>query len=138
MIFVDSNVILDVMTKDPIWYDWSSETLKKYSEQHRLYINAIIYAEVSINFSKIEDLNEILSPEYFEYLPISVEVAFLAGKIFVQYRRNSGNKQSPLPDFFVGAHAALLGSSLITRYSKRYRTYFPQVKLIHPELDKGT
>jgi hypothetical protein len=132
MIFVDSNIILDIVTQDPTWYEWSAHYLENLAEKHRFAINAIVYSEVSIDFTKIEDLEAVLPSEYFEYVPISWEVAFLAGKCFLEYRRNKGTKTLPLPDFFIGAHAAILNIPLITRDTKRYKTYFPTVELICP------
>jgi predicted nucleic acid-binding protein len=129
---VDSNVILDIVTEDKKWFGWSSETLAHYSETYTLVINPVIYAEVSISFDRIEDVEAVLSPMHFRRDPIPWEAAFLAGKCFIQYRKKGGGKRSPLPDFFIGAHAAVLGSSLLTRDASRYRTYFPKLKLIAP------
>jgi hypothetical protein len=129
---VDSNVILDIVTEDKRWFTWSSESLAHYSETHALVINSVIYAEVSIGFDRIEDVEAILSPMIFRREPIPWEAAFLAGKCFLQYRKKGGSKLSPLPDFFIGAHAAVLGIPLLTRDASRYRTYFPKLKLIAP------
>jgi len=131
-IVVDSNVILDIVTEDNRWFTWSSEVLAQYSETHVLVINPVIYAEVSIGFDRIEDVEAVLSPMLFRRAPIPWEAAFLAGKCFLQYRKKEGSKRSPLPDFFIGAHAAVLGIPLLTRDASRYRTYFPQLKLIAP------
>lgn len=133
MILVDSNVILDIVTIDPHWFEWSKETLQEVSEHHHLAINPIIYSEVSIGFSKIEDLEKALPASYFERLPLIEEVAFLAGKCFLEYRKRDGKKRSVLPDFFIGAHAAVLKIPLLTRDTKRYKTYFPTLKLISPD-----
>jgi len=132
-ILVDSNVILDILTEDKKWFTWSSETLADYAEQNQLVINPIIYAEVSIRFERIEDLEDVLSPSYFRRDPIPWEAAFLAGKCFLTYRRRGGRRRSPLPDFFIGAHAAVAGIRLLTREIPRYRTYFPTLDLIVPE-----
>ena len=132
-ILVDSNVILDVLTEDKKWFPWSSETLADCAEQNELVINPIIYAEVSIRFKRIEDLEDVLSPSYFRRDPIPWEAAFLAGKCFLAYRRRGGRRRSPLPDFFIGAHAAVAGIRLLTREVSRYRTYFPSLNLIVPE-----
>jgi hypothetical protein len=129
---VDSNVILDIVTEDKRWFGWSSETLARYSETHVLVINPVIYAEVSIGFDRVEDIEAVLSPMLFRRDPIPWEAAFLAGKCFLQYRKKGGGKGSPLPDFFIGAHAAVLGIPLLTRDASRYRTYFPKLKLIAP------
>lgn len=129
---VDSNVILDIVTEDKKWFAWSSEALAHYSETHILAINPVIYAEVSIGFDRIEDIEAVLSPLHFRRDPIPWESAFLAGKCFLRYRKKGGSRRSPLPDFFIGAHATVLGIPLLTRDASRYRTYFPKLKLIAP------
>lgn len=131
-ILVDSNVILDVITEDPKWYEWSAGQLEKLAESHTLVINPIIYSEVSIGFDRIEDLDQTLPPGFFRRDPLSWEAGFLAGKCFVRYRRSGGMRHSPLPDFYIGAHAAISGIALLTRDTKRYRTYFPKLALISP------
>ena len=131
-ILVDSNVILDIATEDKDWFQWSSETLATCAETHRLVINPIIYSEVSIGFDRIEDVETVLSASFFRRDPIPREAAFLAGKCFVAYRRKGGRKSSPLPDFFIGAHAAVAWIPLLTRDVSRYRTYFPKLRLIAP------
>ena len=130
---VDSNVLLDVLTDDPAWFQWSSRSLEECAEDHVLVINPIIYAEVSIGFDRIEDLDAALPENMFERRPIPLEAAFLAGKCFLKYRQRGGQKQSTLPDFFIGAHAAVENMTLVTRDASRYRTYFPRLKLISPE-----
>ena len=132
-ILVDSNVILDIVTEDQTWFQWSSETLARYAEDHILVINPIIYAEVSIGFDRIEDVEIVLSPAFFRRDPLPWEAAFLAGKCFLAYRRRGGKRSSTLPDFFIGAHATIAGISLLTRETSRYRTYFPKLKLIAPD-----
>ena len=132
-ILVDSNVILDIVTGDQTWFQWSSETLARYAEDHILVINPIIYAEVSIGFDRIEDVEIVLSPAFFRRDPLPWEAAFLAGKCFLAYRRRGGKRSSTLPDFFIGAHATIAGISLLTRETSRYRTYFPKLKLIAPD-----
>ena len=132
LVLVDSNVILDVMTEDKRWYSWSSEILANCAENHLLAINPIIYAEISIRFNKIEDLEEALIPGYFAKLELPWEAAFLAGKCFMKYRNLKGVRRSPLPDFYIGAHAAVLKMPLMTRDKSRYKTYFPTVELISP------
>jgi len=129
---VDSNVILDVLTEDPRWYAWSSNALAQCANEGPLYINPIIYAEVSIGVATIEEMEEVLPPESFPRIPIPLEAAFLAGKAFLQYRKRKGTKITPLPDFFIGAHAAVAGLQLLTRDSRRYRTYFPSIEIIAP------
>lgn len=131
-ILVDSNVILDVVTEDKRWYEWSSATLSKLAGEHVLVINHVIYAEVSIGFDKIEDLDEALPADYFRRDPIPWEAAFLAGKSFLRYRKSGGARRSPLPDFFIGAHAAVKGMELLTRDVSRYGAYFPKVPIISP------
>jgi len=132
-IFVDSNVILDIYLNDHNWAKWSVATLNRYSITHTLYINPIIYSEISIGFELIEELESAITGCDFQILQLSKEALFLAGKAFVRYRKRKGKKSSPLPDFFIGAHAAVLGLEIITRDISRYRSYFPTVKLITPE-----
>ena len=132
-VLVDSNVLLDVMTEDRDWFEWSSAVLERYAEENVLCINPVIYAEVSICFERIEDLEAAMPGELIERLPIPYEAAFLAGKCFLAYRRRGGKRLSTLPDFFIGAHAAVEGMRLLTRDPGRYRTYFPKLRLIAPE-----
>jgi predicted nucleic acid-binding protein len=132
-ILVDSNVILDILTVDKMWFPWSSESLMNCAEQNVLVINPIIYAEVSIRFDRIEDLEDVLSPSLFRRDPLPWEAAFLAGKCFLSYRRKGGRKRSPLPDFFIGAHALIAEMVLLTRDPTRYRTYFPKLRLMAPD-----
>lgn len=129
---VDSNVLLDIFTEDEAWMAWSAEALSDAAESGPLYLNPIVYAEVSIRFSTVEALEEALPPRDFRRRPVPWDAAFLAGKVFVDYRRSGGSKASPLPDFFIGAHAAVSGLDLLTRDVRRYRTYFPSVELISP------
>jgi predicted nucleic acid-binding protein len=131
-ILVDSNVILDVLEDDPNWCNWSVEILEKYSESHRLIINSIIYAEISIGFEQIEELEAVLKVGDFKLATIPKEALFLAGKAFLKYRRQKGPRLSPLPDFFIGAHAAVAGINLLTRDTNRIASYFPLVKLVSP------
>ena len=130
---VDSNVILDILTEDPTWQDWSTGALADAAEAGPLYINPIVYSEVSIRFTTVEALEEALPPQDYRRQPIPWPAAFLAGKVFLDYRRNKGTKATTLPDFFIGAHAAIGGLNLLTRDVGRYRTYFPTVTLIVPE-----
>ena len=129
---VDSNVILDVVTEDPRWLDWSRRTIDQYAEDHVLAIDPVIYAEVSVGFERIEELDQALPGEMFERRAIPWEAAFMAGKCFVKYRRRGGARLAPLPDFFIGAHAAVEGLALITRDPTRYRAYFPRLGLVAP------
>jgi len=131
-ILVDANVLLDVMTDDPQWYAWSAEQLDACAANTELCINPIVYAEVSVGFARIEDLDDALPPDAFTRLALPWEAGFLAGKAFVRYRRAKGSRTSPLPDFFIGAHAAIDGMALLTRDAKRYRTYFPTLQLVCP------
>jgi len=130
---VDTNVLLDVITEDPLWFDWSAKALAKAADEAPLIINQIIYAEASAAFASIEEFDDVLEVVDFVRMPLSWSAAFLAGKCHVQYRRRGGTKTSPLPDFFIGAHAAVKKLRLLTRDVKRYRTYFPTVELIAPE-----
>ena len=130
---VDSNVLLDILTEDADWLEWSNEALIDAAETGPLYINPIIYAEVSVRFSRVEDLEEALPSADFRRSGLPWAAAFLAGKAFVSYRRNQGAASAPLPDFFIGAHAAVDGLALLTRDTRRYRTYFPTVRLLAPE-----
>ena len=131
-VLVDSNIILDIFQDDPLWADWSETTLEKYSQQTTLYINSIIYSEVSIGFLLIEDLESAMVKAGFQMLDIPKEALFLAGKVDLKYKKKQGTKTNPLPDFYIGAQAAVLQLDLITRDISRYRSYFPSVKLIHP------
>lgn len=128
---VDSSVLLDVFTEDERWFDWSSEALARCAEAGPLVINPIVYAEISIRFTRIEDLDATLGTD-FERRPLPWAAAFLAGKAFVAYRKRGGVKRSPLPDFYIGAHAALEGLRLLTRDPARYRTYFPKIAVVAP------
>lgn len=131
-VLVDSNVILDVFLNDLKWADWSEGKLEEYSDHTSLYINSIIYSEISIGFNFIEDLESAISKAGFQLLEIPKEALFLAGKAFIKYKRREGVKKTPLPDFFIGAQAAVLGLDLLTRDVARYQTYFPTVRLIKP------
>jgi predicted nucleic acid-binding protein len=133
-VLVDSSVLLDVLTQDPHWAPWSEEKLATHAERDLLAINPIIYAEVSIHFATIEELDDTLSPEDFQRLALPYEAGFLAARCFLLYRRRGGQKRAPLPDFYIGAHAATEGLALLTRDAARYRTYFPSVQLIAPEI----
>lgn len=129
---IDSNVILDILTDDPTWAEWSIDALARVAESGPVYINPVIYAEVSIRFTSVEDLDEALPPIDFQRRPLPWASAFLAGKAFLRYRRNGGTRPSTLPDFFIGAHAAVADLTLVTRDVGRYQTYFPTVELVTP------
>ena len=131
-VLVDSNVLLDVLTEDPTWFDWSSSMLAEHAERSVLMINPIIYAEVSVRFERIEEMEDAVPAELFRREALPWEAGFLTGKCFLRYRRNGGARRSPLPDFYIGAHAAVRGATLLTRDASRYRTYFPKLPLIAP------
>lgn|SRR3989338_5462371 len=131
-IIVDSNVILDILTEDKQWYRWSSEQLMKLSEDNELIINQVIYSEISIRFSSIEDLDEVIAEAGLKCENLPWEASFLAGKCFMLYKNNEGSKRSPLPDFYIGAHAAITKRTLLTRDTKRYKTYFNNLEIISP------
>ena len=132
-VLIDANVLLDVMTEDARWLAWSAGAIENAADRHRLVINPVVYAEVSIRYSRIEELDAALPKTMFDREAIPYEAAFLAGKSFLAYRRRGGTKPSPLPDFFIGAHAAVAGYLLMTRDAARYRTYFPKLSLIAPD-----
>lgn len=131
-VLVDSNVLLDVISQDPHWYGWSSSAIRDTADDSRLVINPIVYGEVSIRYSSIEELDSAVPRELFVREPLPFDAAFLAGKCFVAYRRRGGTRTVPLPDFFIGAHAAVAGYRLLTRDGRSYRTYFPKLSLIAP------
>ena len=132
-VLVDSNVILDVVTEDATWFDWSAGELARAAGSSRLAINPLIYAEVSIGYERVEDLERALPKDLFVRLPLPWPAAFLAGKCFLAYRRNGGRQPTPLPDFYIGAHAAVERMALLTRDPKTYRTYLPGLQLIAPK-----
>ncbi len=129
---VDSNILLDVFTEDDEWFDWSSAALGAAADQGILVINPLIFAEVSIRFERVEDLDEALPASFLRREPLPWEAAFLAGKTFLKYRRGGGVKRAPLPDFYIGAHAAVSGYTLLTRDARTYRSYFPRLRLVSP------
>jgi predicted nucleic acid-binding protein len=131
-VLIDANALLDVMTEDARWLPWSAEAIERAADRRRLVINPVVYAEVSIRYSRIEELDAALPKSMFDREAIPYEAAFLAGKSFQTYRRRGGTKRPPLPDFFIGAHAAVAGYQLMTRDAARYRTYFPRLSLIAP------
>jgi len=131
-ILVDSNIILDIFLDDSKWADWSESKLEEYSYYAILYINSIIYAEISIGFKLIEDLETAINKAGFQILDIPKEALFLAGKAYLKYKKRRGVKRTPLPDFYIGAQAAVLNIELLTRDVSRYQSYFPTVNLISP------
>lgn len=132
-VLVDANVLIDVATDDEVWADWSAGALELAGQWARLLVNPLIYAEVSVAFDRIEDLEALLPAAVFRREALPWEAAFLAGKAFLAYRRHGGARRSPLPDFYIGAHAAVRGHRLLTRDRGRYATYFPTVTLIAPD-----
>ena len=132
-LLVHSNVLLDVFEDDPTWADWSEAMLDQFSRTHILCINPIIYAEVSVGFQRIEELELALAECRVRMLQIPKEALFLAAKVFFDYKKRKGTSQSPLPDFFIGAHAAVENLELLTRDLARYKTCFPKVMLISPK-----
>ncbi|MFM7626421.1 MAG: type II toxin-antitoxin system VapC family toxin [Gammaproteobacteria bacterium] len=133
MLLVDSNVILDVLCDDPTWAQWSRDQLRARSLVHPLAINGVVYAEVSVAFNSMANLDKAMDALGLRVLEIPRPALFLAGKAFVQYRRRGGVKQSILADFMVGAHAAVAGVPVLTRDGQRYRSYFPTVEVISPD-----
>ncbi|MEX2228879.1 MAG: type II toxin-antitoxin system VapC family toxin [Dehalococcoidia bacterium] len=131
-VLVDSNVILDVVTADPTWGAWSAQTLARVADEEPLVINALIYAEVSIGFEAVEAVEAALPHDLYRRERLPYEAAFLAGKVFLNYRQAGGARRSPLPDFYIGAHAAVTGYGLLTRDEGRYRSSFPRLRLITP------
>lgn len=132
MLLVDTNVLVDVLENDPDWADWSIGQLRAQSQIHPLAINPVIYAELSLTFSTVEALDDTLDKLGLAIMELPRPALFLAGKAFVRYRRVGGKKSNVLADFFIGAHAAVIGCPLLTRDTKRYQRYFPSVKLIAP------
>lgn len=129
---VDSSVMLDILTEDPAWAQWSVDALAQARDDGRLVINPIVYAEVSTGFDRIEDLDDAVPAGDFEREALPYQAGFVAGKAFLAYRQRGGQRRSPLPDFYIGAHAAVARYRLLTRDAARYRTYFPSVELIAP------
>lgn len=133
MTLVDANVVLDLVTGDRVWADWSTAALDAAGRRGPLLINDVIYAELSVGYRVIDDLETFLQGTGLKLVPIPREALFLAGKAFARYRRAGGTRTGVLPDFFIGAHAAAGGLAVLTRDARRYRTYFPSVRLIAPE-----
>jgi predicted nucleic acid-binding protein len=130
---VDSCVLIDVIDPMSKWHEWSSGALAAAADQGVIVINPIVYAEMAAGIPTIEELDAALPPEDYRREPLPYEAGFLAAKAYVAYRRRGGAKAAPLPDFYVGAHAAIRGYRLLSRDSTRYRTYFPSVRLIAPD-----
>ncbi len=132
-IMVDSCVYLDIFTRDPHWFEWSFAAMEEAVAAGPIVLNPIIYAEIPIRFDRIEHLDSLLPEDTFKYQEAPLEAAFLAGKCFVEYRRQGGQRTVPLPDFFIGAHASVSGIPLVTRDTTRFRHYFPRLRLVAPE-----
>ena len=130
---VDTNILVDVLENDPVWADWSITQLQAQSKVYRLVINPIIYSELSLTFSTFEAFDQVLDGMELPMLEIPKPALLLAGKAFVQYRHSGGVKNNVLGDFFIGAHAAVSGLPVLTRDSRRYKNYFPHVRLVAPE-----
>jgi predicted nucleic acid-binding protein len=132
MVLVDTNVLVDVLERDPQWFDWSICQVRRLSMTHPLAINAVIYAELASTYSSSAILDEKIAIMNLVFEPIPRTASFLAGKAYVLYRRQGGTKSNVLADFFIGAHATVLGCPLLTRDTRRYSAYFPGVRLIAP------
>lgn len=133
IILIDSCVVTDLANPDSAWFEWSAATLEQLDQNNTFVINPIIYSECSVGFDRIEEVEALFNNLGFESKPIPKEALFLAGKAFLQYKKRKGTKTNTLPDFFIGAHAAVSGYQLITRDKGRFSTYFPSIELIMPE-----
>ncbi len=129
---IDTNVIVDVLSRDPAWFEWSVETLERCADEGPIGINPIIYAELAVGFKRVEELDAALPSADWSRWALPWEAGFLAGRCFEHYRRGGGARTSPLPDFYIGAHAAVEGLTVVTRDVARFRTYFPGVQLVVP------
>jgi len=136
-VLVDSNVLLDIATNDARWSEWSGSALAECAEHSTLVINPIVYAEVSVGYSTIEALNAALPSGLYQREGLPWEAGFLAGKCFLAYRKRGGSRDAPLPDFYIGAHAAIGRLALLTRDKARFHTYFPKVEILSPQKDPG-
>jgi len=132
-VLVDTNVLIDVLHRDPVWAPWSDSSLERAADEAIVVINPIVYGELSLGFPTIEALDGALEPHLVEREALPYAAAFLAGRAFLEYRRKGGSRTSPMPDFYIGAHAAVAGYRLLTRDPRRFRTYFPRLQLIAPE-----
>ena len=132
MLLVATNVLVDVLQDDPQWAEWSIAQLRAQASIHELAINAVVYAELSLSFATVDALDDVVATMQLVLREIPRPALFLAGKAFLQYRRRGGSKAQVLPDFFIGAHAAVHGWPLLTRDASRFRTYFPSVEVIAP------
>src|SRR5262245_26601499 len=132
IVLVDTNVLIDYLDDESEWFDWSAAMLSEVAERGSVAINPVIYAEVSVAYDRIEDVEAALPDSFFVRLHLPWEAAFLAGRVYVEYRRHGGKRTGALPDFFIGAHAAVSNMPLLTRDAHRYKQYFPKLKLISP------
>ena len=132
MLLVDTNVLVDVLQDDPKWAEWSIGQMRAQAALHALVINPVIYAEMSLSFTTIEALDDVVQTLALDLREIPRPALFLAAKAYAQYRRRGGSKTQVLPDFFIGAHAAVEGWPLLTRDASRFRTYFPSVDVLAP------
>lgn len=132
-ILVDTNVLLDVLVEDPVWFDWSAAALADAADRSRLVINQIVYAELSVRFPTVEQLDAALPADRYDRESLPWDAGFLAGKAYRTYHGRGGDRRSPLPDFYIGAHAAVEGYTLLTRDAARYRRYFPRLRIIAPD-----
>jgi predicted nucleic acid-binding protein len=130
---VDSNVLIDSLDENSPWKGWADDAMATALDRGALFVNQIVYAEVSVGFPTVEECDSALAGRWVERVPIPWPASFLAGRAFVEYRRRGGARRSPLPDFFIGAHAAVDGLGLLTRDPGRYRTYFPAIEVIAPQ-----
>ncbi|MHB1224411.1 MAG: type II toxin-antitoxin system VapC family toxin [Gemmatimonadaceae bacterium] len=136
-VLVDTNVLVDIFTEDSTWFSWSAAALAEAGDRAILVLNQIVYAELSVSFPTVEALDEALPSDIYQREPLPWDACFLAGKAYAAYRRRGGPRPSPLPDFYIGAHAAVRGYALLTRDAARYRTYFPRLRLLAPDQDAG-
>lgn len=132
-VLVDSNILSDLINPDSTWYSWSADKMREVGNREILTINQIILAEISVTFASYEIMDAALPQEWLVRENLPWEAAYLAGQCFLQYRRRMGMRRSPMPDFYIGAHALIRGHSLLTRDANRYRTYFPNLRLITPD-----
>ena len=132
-VLVDANVLIDVLTEDPVWYAWSADALTEAADRARLVINQVVYAELSVHAPTMGALDVALPSDRYERESLPWDAGFLAGTAYRTYRRRGGTRRSPLPDFYIGAHAAVRGYALLTRDGARYRTYFPTLRVIAPD-----
>ena len=133
MLLVDTNVLLDVVQDDPAWADWSVRQLRAHAQVHELCVNPIIYSELSLSFESVAAVDDAIGDMGLTFQELPRAALFLAGRAFLKFRRDGGTKVNVLADFFIGAHASVVGSGILTRDGRRYRRYFPRVSLVVPE-----